>query len=155
MRGEYNCKEVFLRLPWRVVYHSVSIYPVYICVFLHESADEYTTLLPTQPPFSWLILDFLNQTRGSTWKRSKISFSVDMTIPWSDNNLTKSGDVTAGARWASGNDASAPKPCLNPESSSDESFVRSNAVVQTSVIVWYLLYQHFCTWTGCYTRSIF
>ena len=38
---------------------------------------------------------------------------------------------TAGALWASGNDASAPKPCLNPESSSDEGFVRSNAVVQT------------------------
>ena len=36
---------------------------------------------------------------------------------------------TAGALWASGNDASAPKPCLNPVSSSDEGFVRSNAVV--------------------------
>ena len=46
---------------------------------------------------------------------------------------------TAGALWASGNDASAPKPCLNSESSSDEGFVWSNTVVQTSVIVWYLL----------------
>ena len=36
---------------------------------------------------------------------------------------------TAGAFWVSGNDASAPKPCLNPEWSSDEGFVRSNAVV--------------------------
>ena len=36
---------------------------------------------------------------------------------------------TAGALWVSGNDASAPKPSLNPESSSDESFVRSNVVV--------------------------
>ena len=36
---------------------------------------------------------------------------------------------TAGALWVSGNDASAPKPCLNPESSSDEGFVRSNSVV--------------------------
>ena len=36
---------------------------------------------------------------------------------------------TALALWASGNDASAPKPCLNPESSSDEGFVRSNAIV--------------------------
>ena len=36
---------------------------------------------------------------------------------------------TAGALWVSGNDASAPKPCLNPESSSDEGFVRNNAVV--------------------------
>ena len=34
---------------------------------------------------------------------------------------------TAGALWVSGNDAS--KPCLNPESSSDKGFVRSNAVV--------------------------
>ena len=36
---------------------------------------------------------------------------------------------TAGALWVSGNDASAPKPCLNPESSPDEGFVRCNAVV--------------------------
>ena len=36
---------------------------------------------------------------------------------------------TAWVLWASGNDASAPKPCLNLESSSDEDFVRSNAVV--------------------------
>ena len=36
---------------------------------------------------------------------------------------------TAGALWASGNDTSALKPYLNPESSSDEGFVRSNAFV--------------------------
>ena len=42
---------------------------------------------------------------------------------------------TAGPLWANGNDASAPKPCLNLESSSDEGYVRSNAVVQTLVIV--------------------
>ena len=41
--------------------------------------------------------------------------------------------VTAGALLASGNDASGPKPCLNPESWSDESFAESNAGVQTSV----------------------
>ena len=46
---------------------------------------------------------------------------------------------TAGALWVCGNDASAPKPCLNPELSSDKSFVGSNAVVQTSVIVLYLI----------------
>ena len=45
---------------------------------------------------------------------------------------------TAGALWASGIDASALKPCLNPESSFDEGFVGSSTVVQTSVIVWYL-----------------
>ena len=45
---------------------------------------------------------------------------------------------TAGVLWVSGNDASAPKPCLNPESSSDEGFVGSNALVQTSVIESYL-----------------
>ena len=43
-------------------------------------------------------------------------------------SLVVSGD-TAGTLWVSGNDASAPKPCLNPEASSDEGFVRSNAVV--------------------------
>ena len=30
VRGEYFSKEVFLCLPWCVVYHCVSIYPVYI-----------------------------------------------------------------------------------------------------------------------------
>ena len=58
-----------------------------------------------------------------------------VTIIW--QSLVVSWE-TAGALWASGNDASAPKPCQNPESSSDESFVESNAVVQTSVIVWYV-----------------
>ena len=47
---------------------------------------------------------------------------------------------TAGVLWASGNDASALKPCLNPESLSDEGFFRSNAVVKTSVIVWLYIY---------------
>ena len=37
--------------------------------------------------------------------------------------------ILLGVLWASGDDASAPKPCPNPESSSDEGFVRSNAVV--------------------------
>ena len=32
--------------------------------FLSKSDAE--VLLPTQPPFSWLILDFLHQTRGNT-----------------------------------------------------------------------------------------
>ena len=32
--------------------------------------------LPTETPFSWLILDFLHQTRGNTWKRSKIRLSL-------------------------------------------------------------------------------
>ena len=45
---------------------------------------------------------------------------------------------TDGAHWASGNDAWDLKPCLYPESSFDEGFVGSNAVVQTSVIEWYL-----------------
>ena len=58
-----------------------------------------------------------------------------MTTIW--QSLVVSWDTT-GALWASGNDASTPKPCLNPESLYDEGFVGSNAVVQTSVIVWYL-----------------
>ena len=49
---------------------------------------------------------------------------------------------TAGALWTSGNDASAPKPYQNPESSFDEGFVGNSTVVQTSVIVWYLLYKN-------------
>ena len=43
-------------------------------------------------------------------------------------SLVVSWDTT-GAPWASGNDASASKRCLNPESSSDERFVRGNGVV--------------------------
>ena len=46
--------------------------------------------------------------------------SSRLTTVW--QNLVVSWD-TAGAYWASGYDALAPKPCLNPESSSDESFV--------------------------------
>ena len=50
---KYNCKEVFLRLPSCVVYycvcyHCVGMYPVYICIFLHESEDEYTTCIPAE-----------------------------------------------------------------------------------------------------------
>ena len=57
---------------------------------------------------------------------------------WQSHRVTKiwqSLEVswdTAEALWICGNDASVPKPCLNPESSSDEGFFRSNAVVQTS-----------------------
>ena len=40
--------------------------------FLSKSDEEVS--LPTQPLFSCLILDFLHQTRGNTWKRSKIRF---------------------------------------------------------------------------------
>ena len=55
VRGEYFSKEVFLRLPSCVLYscvcrlsyvcyHCVGMYPVYICVFLHESADDNATV---------------------------------------------------------------------------------------------------------------
>ena len=47
---------------------------------------------------------------------------------------------TAGVPWVSGNDASAPKPCLNPGSSSDEDFTgcktASLAAVRTSQEQW-------------------
>ena len=49
-----------------------------------------------------------------------------VTTIW--QSLVVSSD-TAGALWVSGNDTSAPKPWLNPESSSDEGFVRSNAII--------------------------
>ena len=41
VRGKYFVKEVFQRL-----YHCVGMYPVYMCIFLHESADENTTPYP-------------------------------------------------------------------------------------------------------------
>ena len=48
VRGKYNYKEVFLRLPSCVLYscvcyHCVGMHPAYICIFLHESEDDYTT----------------------------------------------------------------------------------------------------------------
>ena len=50
VRGKYICKEVFLCLPSCVIsscvcYHCVGMYPVYICIFLHESEDDYSTVI--------------------------------------------------------------------------------------------------------------
>ena len=69
---------------------------------------------------------------ASTW----IWQSHKVTTIW--QSLVVSFDA-AGALWLVVMMLWPPKPCLNPESSSDESFIRNNAVVQTSVIVWYLL----------------
>ena len=55
VRGKYICKEVsciFLTacvVYYCVCYHCVGMYPVYICIFLHESADDYTTPSPLLP----------------------------------------------------------------------------------------------------------
>ena len=43
VRGKYFVKEVFLRLYHCVCYHCVSMYPAYICIYVHESADENAT----------------------------------------------------------------------------------------------------------------
>ena len=74
-------------------------------------------LLPTQPPFSWLILDFKRKymekiqdkaLTASVW----IWQSHRATTIW--QSLVVSWD-TAEALWASSNDASAPKlPLQNP-----------------------------------------
>ena len=34
-----------------------------------QSKSDAEALLPTQLPFSWLILNFLHQIRGNTWKK--------------------------------------------------------------------------------------
>ena len=44
VRGKYFVKEVFLRLYHCVCYHCVGMYPAYICIFRHESADGNITL---------------------------------------------------------------------------------------------------------------
>ena len=109
------------------------------------SKSDAEVSLPTQPPFSWLILDFLHQTRGNTWKRSKIRLYLHQRgsgnpterqqcdkYRWCREILLEhSGLVVMMLR--------SRKLCLNQESSSNEGFVGSNTVVQTSVIVWYLL----------------
>ena len=51
---------------------------------------------------------------------------------------------TAGEFCTGSNDASAPKPCQNPESSFDAGFVASNAAVQTSVVVYIYIYIYVC-----------
>ena len=43
------------------------------------------------------------------------------------------------APWVSGNDASAPKPCLNPGSSSDEDFTGSKTASFAAVPVYNFL----------------
>ena len=74
-----------------------------------------------------------NALTASAW----IWQSHRVTTIW--ESLVVSRDAPE-ALWANGKDASVPRPCLNPKSSSDEGFVRSNAILQTSVIVWYQLY---------------
>ena len=55
VRGKIFYKEVFLRLSVCVVYscdfiigrlnyYCIGMYPAYICIFLHESANDYITL---------------------------------------------------------------------------------------------------------------
>lgn len=64
-------------------------------------------------------------------KQDSICISADMAIPESDDSPTKFARVL----WASGNEALAPKPCLNQESSRDQGFVGSTAAGQAIVIV--------------------
>ena len=45
----------------------------------------------------------------------------------------------AGVPWVSGNDALAPKPCLNPGSSSDEDFTGSKTASLAAVFVYNFL----------------
>ena len=45
---------------------------------------------------------------------------------------------TAGAPWVCGNDASDPKPCLNPGSSSNEDFTGSKTASFAAVLVYNL-----------------
>ena len=54
--------------------------------------------LPTQHSYHWLILDFLQQTRGNTLKDPRYGFnfiSVHITIPKSDGNPIKSGGIVS------------------------------------------------------------
>ncbi len=62
----------------------------------------------------------------------KVTHCTDLIFPLCDIKPTNLGGIdynTPEMSWVSGNYASAPKPCPNPESSSDEGCVRSNAVV--------------------------
>ena len=91
----------------------------FMCTHTHTHAHKHTHIYIHE---CYLI------NKGNFYETSYIYIwqSYRETTIW--QSLVVSGD-SAGVLWASGNDALAPKPCLNPESSSDEGFVRSNAVV--------------------------
>ena len=101
--------------------------------FLLKSDAE--VLLPTQPVFLTNLglppsdkRKYIEEIQDKALTVSAwIWQSYQATTIW--QSLVVSWD-TAGVLWASGNDVSAPKPCPNPESSSDEGFVTSNAVVR-------------------------
>ena len=92
--------------------------------FIANSTSEFLTNLGLLPSNKRKYMDKIQDKAltASAW----IWQSHWVTTIW--QSLVESW-FTAGALWASGNDALAPKPCLNTESSSDEGFVRSNGVV--------------------------
>ena len=103
-------QHVFINLYW------------YISIYLHLYIKEYNLRLPPSDKRKCMEKIQDKTLTASAW----IWQSHRATTIW--QSLVVSWD-SAGALWVSGNDASAPKPCLNPESSSDEGFVRSNTVV--------------------------
>ena len=68
---------------------------------------------------STTILNAHTKKSGNLSYAQHIYIYIHMVMSWD----------TAGTLWANGNDSSASKSCPNTESSSDEGFVRSNAVV--------------------------
>ena len=106
-----------------------NVFPIEVgCrVFIANSTTVFLTNLGLPPSdkrkYMEKILDKALTASALIWQSHRV-----IIIIW--ESLVVSG--IAGPLWASGNDTSALKPCLNPESSSDEAFVRSNAVVQTS-----------------------
>ena len=54
--------------------------------FLSKSDVEVS--LPTQPPHSGLILDFVHQARGNTWKRSKKRLITASAWIWQSHRVT-------------------------------------------------------------------
>ena len=121
-----------------------NVFPIEVgCIgFIVNSASVFLTNLglpsPEKKKYMEKIQDKPLLASALIWQSHRV------TTIWP--SLVVSRD-TARALWASDNDAMAPKLCLKPESSSDEGFVRSNAVVQTSVIIWYLsLYIHIFRW---------
>ena len=74
--------------------------------FLLKSDAE--VLLPTQPPFYWLILEFLHQTRGNTWKKIQYKALTISAWIWESHRATtisQSLVVSWDTAEASGNDS--------------------------------------------------
>ena len=94
MRGKYFYKEVFLRASLSLrasVIHCVSMYPVYICIFLHESADDNITIVMLRRSNSG--------TKQTIVERTYSNGLLDWLVKYYPHSDTPWGSVVWTAKW--------------------------------------------------------